>query len=57
MEKNKNFIKIADTSFKQFLSWKGKITKFEYLEKEKSFLDEMKNIFHSFSFGDKIKIC
>ena len=25
-----------------------KIQKFEYLEKEKSFLDEVKNIFHSF---------
>ena len=25
-----------------------KIQKFEYLEKEKSFLDEIKNIFHSF---------
>ena len=24
------------------------IQKFEYLEKEKSFLDEIKNIFHSF---------
>ena len=30
--------------------WKGreKILKFEYLEKGKSFLDEIKNIFHSF---------
>ena len=30
--------------------WKGrvKIQKFEYLENEKSFWDEMKNIFHSF---------
>ena len=27
---------------------KTKIHKFEYLEKEKSFLDEIKNIFHSF---------
>ena len=26
----------------------GKIQKFEYLNNEKSFLDEMKNIFHSF---------
>ena len=25
-----------------------KLQKFEYLENEKSFLDEMKNIFHSF---------
>ena len=25
-----------------------KIQKFEYLENEKSFLDEIKNIFHSF---------
>ena len=40
--------------------WKGKkIQKFEYLENEKSFLDDAKNIFHSFdglSFGEKIKI-
>ena len=27
---------------------KGKIQKFEYLENEKSFLDEIKNTFHSF---------
>ena len=27
---------------------KMKIQKFEYLENEKSFLDETKNIFHSF---------
>ena len=27
---------------------KGKIQKWEYLEKEKSFLDEIKNLFHSF---------
>ena len=27
---------------------KTKIHKFEYLENEKSFLDEIKNIFHSF---------
>ena len=36
-----------------------KIQKCEYLENEKSFLEEMKNIFHSFSratFGEKIKI-
>ena len=26
----------------------GKIQKFEYLENRKSFLDEIKNIFHSF---------
>ena len=26
----------------------GKIQKFEYVENGKSFLDEMKNIFHSF---------
>ena len=31
-----------------------KLQKFEYLEKEKSFLDEIKNIFHS--VGEKIKI-
>ena len=31
-------------------AWKGrkKIQKFEYVENEKSFLDEMKNIFYSF---------
>ena len=30
--------------------WKGreKLQNFEYLENEKSFLEEMKNIFHSF---------
>ena len=28
--------------------WKTKIQKFEYLENEKGFLDEIKNIFHSF---------
>ena len=28
---------------------KMKILKFEYLKNEKSFLDEIKNIFHSFS--------
>ena len=35
-----------------------KLQKFEYLENEKSFLDEIKNIFHSFKgpFGEKIKI-
>ena len=36
-----------------------KLQKFEYLKKEKSFLDEIKNIFHSFkgpSFCEKIKI-
>ena len=26
----------------------GKLQKFEYLENEKSFLDEIKNIFHNF---------
>ena len=37
---------------------KTKIQKFEYLENEKSFLDEIKNIFHIFeglSFGEKQK--
>ena len=36
-----------------------KIQKFEYLENEKSFLDEIKDIFHSFwraIFSEKIKI-
>ena len=28
--------------------WKMEIQKFEYLENEKSFLDQIKNIFHSF---------
>ena len=35
---------------------KTEIQKLEYLENEKSFLDEIKNIFHSFeelSFGEK----
>ena len=34
------------------------IQKFKYLENEKSFLDEIKNIFHGFeglSFGEKYK--
>ena len=38
---------------------KGKTTKIEYLEDEKSFLDEIKNIFIVFkglSFSEKIKI-
>ena len=36
-----------------------KLQKCEYLENEKSFLDEIKNIFHIFvglSLGEKIKI-
>ena len=33
-----------------------KSQKFEYLENKKSFLDEIKNIFHRLSFGEKIKI-
>ena len=36
-----------------------KLQKFEYLKNKKSFLDEIKNIFHSFkglSFVEKIKI-
>ena len=36
-----------------------KLQEFEYLENEKSLLDSIKNIFHSFkglSFGEKIKI-
>ena len=42
-----------DQSLKQWLSerkkeGKRKIQKFEYLENEKSFLDEIKNIFDSF---------
>ena len=37
---------------------KTEIQKFEYFKNEKSFLDEIKNIFHSFqglSFGEKQK--
>ena len=52
------------TSICPFESWKcgkegEKIQKVEYLEKEKGFLDEIKNIFQFFerlSFGEKIKI-
>ena len=36
-----------------------KLQEFEYLENEKSLLDEIKNLCHSFeglSFGEKIKI-
>ena len=48
--------KIQDLSWIELSSngWQGEqegkmeIQKFEYLEKEKSFLDEIKNIFHSF---------
>ena len=40
--------------------WKGqKLQKIEYLEKKRSFIDELKNIFMVFeglSFGEKIKI-
>ena len=41
--------------------WKGreKVQKYEYLEKEKSFLDEIKTffvVFEGLSFGEKIKI-
>ena len=32
----------------QFGKERKKLKKYEYLEKEKSFLDEPKNIFHSF---------
>ena len=43
---------MLDQPLKQWLKGKkeGKteIQKFEYLEHEKSFLDEIKNIFHSF---------
>ena len=38
---------------------KTEIQKFEYLKNEKRFLDEIKNIFHSFqglSFGEKQKL-
>ena len=37
---------------------RAKIEKFDYLENEKSFFDEIKSILHSFeglSFGKKIK--
>ena len=41
--------------------WKGreKIQKYEYLENEKSYLDEIKTffiVFEGLSFGEKIKI-
>ena len=53
-------MKIADTSFKIYLGSSSKamadrekkrkmeVQKIKYLENEKSFLDEIKNIFHSF---------
>ena len=41
-----------DQTLKQWLTGRERgedgNTKFEYLENEKSFLDEIKNIFHSF---------
>ena len=43
---------MLDQPLKQWLTWRKKVedgnTKFEYLENEKSFLDEVKNIFRSF---------
>ena len=43
---------IFDQPLKQWLTWgkegKTEIQKSEYLENEKSFLDDIKNIFHSF---------
>ena len=43
---------MVDQPLKQWLTERKKgedrNTKFEYLEDEKSFLDEIKNIFHSF---------
>ena len=33
-----------------------KLQKLEYVKNEKTFLDEIKNIFHGLSFGEKIKI-
>ena len=43
---------MVDQPLKQWLTGRKKgedrNTKFEYLEDEKSFLDEIKNIFHSF---------
>ena len=58
-------IKNYSTSICPFESWKcrkegKKLQKFEYLENDKSFLDEIKYIFHSFwrpiLFDQKIKI-
>ena len=42
-------------SFRIWKVWKGrkKLQKFEYLENEKSFFDEIKNIFHSFWWKNK----
>ena len=37
-----------DQRLKQWLTENTKIQKFKYFKIEKSFLDEMKNIFHSF---------
>ena len=49
-----NFKIFLDQPLKQWLTGKKKgkteIQKLEYLENEKSFLDEIKNIFHSFMF-------
>ena len=43
---------IFEQRLKQWLTWKKKgeteMQKFEYLKNEISFLDELKNIFHSF---------
>ena len=48
----KQVIKLLFRPLKQWLTGKKegkmKIQKFEYLENEKSFLDEIKNISHSF---------
>ena len=45
-----NDVMNCSTSIHPFESGKEgkKLQKFEYLEREKSFLDEIKNIFHSF---------
>ena len=42
-------IKLLSNGWQGEKERKVKIQKFEYLENKKSFLDEMKNIFHSFS--------
>ena len=47
-----NFKIFLESTSKAMADWgkkvgKTNIQKFEYLEKEKSFLDEIKNIFHS----------
>ena len=46
--KDFSWINLKDNGWQGKKEGKTKIQKFEYLEKEKSFLDGIKNIFHSF---------